>query len=187
MSVRLVLERGRKRAWSAEMKGTEATLGRAVGSAIRIPSSEVSRLHCRLTLEEGLLHVEDLESANGTFLNGQRVRGKAIVRPGDQLGVGPITFVVEYELTPAALERLREDVSGLEILEAADDEVEILPAEDDGPIPVDEALTDFTDLATPEPLAEGEADALDLPQAEELRDILLEMEETEDRSRKRKK
>jgi len=55
-----------------------------------------------------------------------------VARPGDKVNVGPVTFVVEYELTPKALERLRtmdydvvDDKGGQEIvLEAGDDEEE---------------------------------------------------------------
>jgi hypothetical protein len=52
------------------------------------------------------LTVEDLNSSNGTFLNGERVLGSEAVRPGDHLQVGPLTFVVEYELTQDGLDAL---------------------------------------------------------------------------------
>src|SRR5690242_15777867 len=121
MNVRLVLERKRKRVWTTQLRRPEATIGRALGSTIRIPSSEVSRLHCRLRVENGVVSVEDLESINGTFLNGVRVRDTQMVRPGDRLTVGPATFVVEYELSPDVLDRLggQEDYAVLE----ADDEI----------------------------------------------------------------
>ena len=55
-----------------------------------------------------------------------------MARPGDKVDVGPVTFLIEYELTPKALERLRtidydvvDDEVGQEIvLEAGDDEEE---------------------------------------------------------------
>jgi predicted component of type VI protein secretion system len=97
MNVRLILNRNRKRVWSAQLTQTESTLGRARGCTVRIPSSEVSRQHCRLRIENGVVTVEDLESVNGTFINGTRVRRVEIVHPGDRLTLGPVTFVVEYE------------------------------------------------------------------------------------------
>jgi hypothetical protein len=106
MDVRLVIMRKRKRVWTAQLRQTEATLGRARGCTVRIPSSQVSRLHCRLRIEEGLVTVEDLESVNGTFINGKRIRDPEIVHPGDQLGVGPVTFLVEYELSSTTLRKL---------------------------------------------------------------------------------
>src|SRR3954470_21010368 len=105
MNVKLVVEQGgRRRAFT--VRSDKAVLGRARGCAVRIPSAEVSRQHCRLTVEDGLVQVKDLGSVNGTLLNGRKIRGKEYVRPGDNLTVGPVTFVVEYELTPDALERM---------------------------------------------------------------------------------
>src|SRR5437763_5086770 len=107
MMVRLVIEQGRRRrVFSIREPG--GVLGRARGCAVRIPSAEVSRRHCRLRLEDGLVYVEDLDSVNGTRLNGEFVYERTLVRPGDTLKLGPVAFVVEYELTPEALDRLRE-------------------------------------------------------------------------------
>jgi pSer/pThr/pTyr-binding forkhead associated (FHA) protein len=99
------------------LRKREAILGRARGNAVRIPSAEVSRRHCRLWQEGGLLFVEDLESVNGTFLNGESVRQRVVVRPGDHLEVGPVTFTVEYELTGRALEQLRGEEPGTAVLD----------------------------------------------------------------------
>src|SRR4051812_39242922 len=130
MNVKLVVEQGgRRRAFT--VRSDKAVLGRARGCAVRIPSAQVSRQHCRLTVEDGLVQVKDLGSVNGTLLNGHKIRGKEYVRPGDNLTVGPVTFVVEYERTPDALERLRggdeapvallDDLAdGEPVLEAAD-------------------------------------------------------------------
>src|SRR5438046_1046998 len=113
MDVRLVVEQGRRRK-SFTLSSTSAVIGRGRGNTVRIPSAEVSRRHCRLRIKDGLVTVEDLNSVNGTFVNGALVEGKQTAGPGDRLEVGPVTFVVEYEITPAALERLRAQAEGLE-------------------------------------------------------------------------
>jgi hypothetical protein len=51
----------------------------------------ISRRHCFLTKEDGVLRVEDIGSSNGTFVNGERVQ-EAEVRPGDALRVGTTRF-----------------------------------------------------------------------------------------------
>jgi pSer/pThr/pTyr-binding forkhead associated (FHA) protein len=106
MLVRLVVEKNGKRAKVVELRGPNACIGRARGNEVRIPSADVSRRHCVLREDDGLLKVEDLESVNGTYLNGDLLTGEAVVRPGDRLEVGPVQFVVEYDLTPDAVERL---------------------------------------------------------------------------------
>ena len=109
MEIRLVAEKGRERRVLPLPNGI-TTLGRSRRCTIRIPAAFVSRVHCRLyPTNEGFVAVEDLKSANGTRLNGQRITGTHVVRPGDCLKIGPITFVVEYELTPESLESLRLD------------------------------------------------------------------------------
>src|SRR5262249_55480977 len=45
------------------------------------------------------------------YVNGKRVDTKLVVRPGDHLEVGPMRFVVEYEMTQEVLERLTSDGS----------------------------------------------------------------------------
>jgi pSer/pThr/pTyr-binding forkhead associated (FHA) protein len=183
MNVRLVLERKRKRIWTTQLRGPEATIGRALGSTIRIPSSGVSRLHCRLRVENGVVTVEDLESINGTFLNGARVRDTEIVRPGDRLTIGPATFVVEYEPTPEVRKRLggEDDYAVVEV----DDEIEIVDgASAEQPvveaIPLVESLDDADD-GEDMLVFDGDA-AMQLPEGNDLRDFLIELDDTsEDR------
>src|SRR5436190_19067357 len=106
MDVRLVVEGGARTGHTFRMHAPEMVVGRKKGCGLRIPSAAVSREHCRLQLVEGILTVEDLGSINGTLLNGEPVAERQTVRPGDQLKVGPVTFVIEYELDQAALDRL---------------------------------------------------------------------------------
>jgi ABC transport system ATP-binding/permease protein len=72
------------------LPGAVKTLGRAPRADFIVDRALVSRLHCRFTLGEGGdLLVEDLESTNGTFLNGRRVT-RAAVAPGDRIQVGRV-------------------------------------------------------------------------------------------------
>src|SRR5262249_1278262 len=106
MDVRLVIEKGRTRTREVRLNSRETLVGRQRGCEVRIPSSEVSRRHCVLRVENGYLTIEDLRSVNGTFLNGVPVMSREVVRPGDYLEIGPIRFVVEYELSPQALDQI---------------------------------------------------------------------------------
>jgi pSer/pThr/pTyr-binding forkhead associated (FHA) protein len=75
------------------LPGGVRTVGRATGADFIIDAPLVSRVHCRLTaLPGGELEVKDLDSTNGTFINGQRVEtGK--LASGDRLGVGRVQLV----------------------------------------------------------------------------------------------
>ena len=74
--------------------GDEATLGRGQGCQVQIAEPMVSQLHARLFRNDKGLHVEDLGSTNGTYLNGRKVGGPAKLKKGDRLRVGPIELEV---------------------------------------------------------------------------------------------
>lgn len=71
----------------------EMTMGRAPGCTIVVDDTYVSQLHARVFLREGVPHVEDLGSTNGTYRNGDPVTGPLQLALGDRVQVG--TLVVE--------------------------------------------------------------------------------------------
>lgn len=76
------------------VKEGESYVGRAEDCKIRIPSSNVSRKHCKLTLKDRLAFIVDLQSVNGTYVNGEKISKSTILREGDLLLIGPISFRV---------------------------------------------------------------------------------------------
>src|SRR6266536_3564750 len=188
MDVRLVVERGARTGHTFWMHDPEMLVGRKKGCGLRIPSAAVSREHCRLQLVEGILTVEDLGSVNGTLLNGEPVAERQTVRPGDQLKVGPVTFVVEYELDQAALDRLtrwesqRANPQG--DFAFNNEEAAELAAAEDLPLLGDNPDADVDlPLVEEEPLVElqfAHDMPLELPAEGQLRDLLSQMEGPED-------
>jgi pSer/pThr/pTyr-binding forkhead associated (FHA) protein len=65
-----------------------ATLGRSAPADIVLPESEVSRAHCRISVEGEDLVVTDLGSTNGTFVGGARVTEPTVLPVGGVLTVG---------------------------------------------------------------------------------------------------
>jgi signal transduction histidine kinase len=63
---------------------------------VQLRGMDVSRQHARLTTSGNDFTVEDLESQNGTFVNGVMVEGKAEVRVGDRLQIGSTIFVFAH-------------------------------------------------------------------------------------------
>jgi pSer/pThr/pTyr-binding forkhead associated (FHA) protein len=75
--------------------GSIKTIGRAARADFILEAGLASRLHCRLTADaSGQLIVEDLESTNGTKVNGEKVE-RAVLKAGDTLSVGRVEFSVE--------------------------------------------------------------------------------------------
>jgi serine/threonine-protein kinase len=57
---------------------------------------EISRRHARVTREDdGSFLIEDLGSTNGTFVNGDRIAGAQVIKPGDRLEMGDTKLTVE--------------------------------------------------------------------------------------------
>jgi pSer/pThr/pTyr-binding forkhead associated (FHA) protein len=179
MNIKLVVVNGTKQNQVVTLRSEETIVGRQQGCDLRIPSPQVSRRHCRLSFLDNWLTVEDLASANGSFLNGAPVEGRQRVRPGDHLKIGPITFRVEYRLpvspgreTPAkdgdlplrkvrATSKSRKDADAVEladILEEAD--VETAEVLEDGEVEVEEAQEEEAEVlpVAEEDVTEGEGE-----------------------------
>jgi hypothetical protein len=71
------------------LPGHPVEIGREESSAVKLTAdSLVSRRHARLTPAEGGVLVEDLDSSNGTFVNGQQTYAAVLLTPGDELTIG---------------------------------------------------------------------------------------------------
>lgn len=65
------------------------TIGRSPENDFCIKDQQVSRHHCQIVQEDnGAFYAVDLESSNGTFVNGNRIRGKVRLFPNDKVKVG---------------------------------------------------------------------------------------------------
>ena len=70
-------------------------LGRDEHADIQIVDELVSRRHLEVTYADGedACRIEDLKSANGTFVNGQRVAGEVALNDGDTIRIGETTLL----------------------------------------------------------------------------------------------
>lgn len=77
----------------------EYFVGRSEEAEIPLLDARVSREHCRFKFENGFFVAEDMESRNGTWVNGRRVK-RAILFHGDRVVVGSQEFLFEVEEDP---------------------------------------------------------------------------------------
>lgn len=78
-------------------------IGRGETCHLRPNSERVSREHAEFTVKDALFQVKDLGSRNGTLVNGKPIEEITTLARGDQVTVGPLTFVVSFDgvTTPA--------------------------------------------------------------------------------------
>ncbi len=79
---------------------TPVTIGREEGNSLRLNDERVSRYHAKVQFDNGEFILTDLESTNGTRVNGNVVQIRRL-RPGDRIGVGRslLRFGSEQEIT----------------------------------------------------------------------------------------
>jgi predicted component of type VI protein secretion system len=66
------------------------SIGRSSENDLTLEDDEVSRKHAMLINEKGVFEIGDYRTGNGTFVNGQRVREKQKIRPGDVISMGKL-------------------------------------------------------------------------------------------------
>ena len=76
------------------LPGSVKTAGRAARADFIVEATLVSRLHCRLTAGATEIEIVDLDSTNGTFLNGERIDKRAVAKEGDRIGIGRVELEV---------------------------------------------------------------------------------------------
>ena len=86
-AARLVVVQGRASQPAVALSRAPVTLGRDASNTLAVFDALASRRHASVGLEGGAWIIADLQSANGTFVNDQRVSKQAL-RPGDQIRIG---------------------------------------------------------------------------------------------------
>ena len=87
-----VIEMGEERTFEGSCP---LTIGRDSTVQLVLRDPETSRRHARLETQNGTVFIRDLESSNGTFLNGRRLESTIEVREGDEIDVGTTRLIVE--------------------------------------------------------------------------------------------
>lgn len=80
---------------SFPLTSTSITIGRQPDNTIVLADSQVSRHHATISLQAGTFVIQDLGSANGTYVNEQRIEAAQILHDGDVIRLGSIIFDVQ--------------------------------------------------------------------------------------------
>ena len=88
-----------------ELKVEKTTIGRVEDNTFQIAEPSVSSHHCELVLKGNDVLVKDLNSTNGTFINGEKVT-ESVLKTGQVLRLGQIELRLEADSTPAAQKKV---------------------------------------------------------------------------------
>ncbi|HWQ83861.1 MAG TPA: FHA domain-containing protein [Anaerolineales bacterium] len=97
-SYRLVMRTGPNPGQTFDLLQPEITIGRDINNTIVINDAEISRKHAHVYIQGGFYQIEDTGSTNGTFVNGQRLMGPHLLRPGEVIFLGE-TVSLAYEFS----------------------------------------------------------------------------------------
>jgi hypothetical protein len=90
----LVVKAGPQAGASFTLSG-DATVGRQKGCTVRLMDTSVSRRHAQLRIQDDGLIVEDLNSANGTMVNGRLISEPTPLQGGDEVTLGETILTVQ--------------------------------------------------------------------------------------------
>ncbi|MGL4550930.1 MAG: FHA domain-containing protein [Gemmataceae bacterium] len=95
----MVMTAGRQHGKALEIKTPQFLIGRDPQCQLRPASPLISKRHCALLIREEQVFVRDFDSMNGTFVNGEAVKGERELHHDDLLKVGPIELTIRLELS----------------------------------------------------------------------------------------
>jgi hypothetical protein len=85
-----------------ELKLERTTIGRVEDNTFPIPEASVSSHHCEVLLRGSDIVLRDLNSTNGTFINGQQMTGEAVIKSGQIIRLGQVEMRLENAEPKAA-------------------------------------------------------------------------------------
>lgn len=94
LQVDLKVLEGRQQGKLIPLNVRQFLIGREQDCHLRPNSDLVSRHHCVFTIDDFTVRLRDLGSTNGTYVNGERIQGQVVLKAGDNVVVGKLSFEV---------------------------------------------------------------------------------------------
>ena len=114
----LVMNEGELAGQRWTLNDSELLIGRGNDSDVVLPERQVSRHHLKVLYRDGRYLLQDLDSKNGTFLNGQQIHGTVPLQDGDEIQIplwGRILFVGSDVTVPLSFDIPRGDGASLQL------------------------------------------------------------------------
>lgn len=105
MHVRLKILQGSNAGKEVKIPVPKCLIGRDEGCYLRPQAEAISRKHCVIVTSDTEVAVRDLNSRNGTYVNGEKVAEETVLLNGDVLRVGPLEFELMIEQTAGKIKR----------------------------------------------------------------------------------
>ncbi len=146
MDIKLVGFKPNGTRFEIPLAGDTTVLGRGEDCNVQVPISSISRRHCELSIEGDYVRIRDLGSANGTFVNNNRI-SEVRVSAGDRVVLGSLVLILQIDGEPADIEpaQVMEQAPAVppespaeEIALSGDEELAPVPLDGEGPISLDE-------------------------------------------------
>jgi pSer/pThr/pTyr-binding forkhead associated (FHA) protein len=87
---------------SVDLAVERTSIGRVEDNAFQIAEPSVSSRHCEILLRGSDIVVKDLNSTNGTFINGEKITDEGILKPGQTLRLGNVELKLDVPGAPAS-------------------------------------------------------------------------------------
>ena len=94
--------------------------GRVAGCDVVVNDTKASRRHARLIVEAGVVEIEDMDSSNGTLLNGKSIE-RRMMRDGDEVRIGKTVIKYREGVLPGSRAKSRSSGGSASIFEDEDD------------------------------------------------------------------
>jgi pSer/pThr/pTyr-binding forkhead associated (FHA) protein len=101
----LLVRSGSLKGQRLAVKTPVVNIGRADYNDFVIPDESISTAHAKLQRREGVWVLMDLDSTNGTFVDGERVKGEMHLPPGATVRLGEVSLVFEPTDDAAAVQK----------------------------------------------------------------------------------
>jgi pSer/pThr/pTyr-binding forkhead associated (FHA) protein len=142
----IVLTAGKMHGKPIPISFTQFLIGRDARCHLRPANPVISNRHCAILIRGTDVFVHDFESTNGTFVNGEQVKGEKPLKDKDRLRIGPLEFDVSIEAlvpsdkktTPlrAAVPGPDDEAAAALLLSLQEDGSEPLPSQDEHGVPM---------------------------------------------------